>query len=526
MMTFLWRIFDPQRTHSIFLIEIKEVLLILCKVSSIQHLTSEMFALVCNQNRCISLPRLQLLLAIFIKFLVEIGEESAYGSHNIPEIMNQCHSLYPGVLGIDEYQFQCLWSGKQTRFLIYANLLALVKRMNDTEKLIHKTQCFGCHTERIIGIRFKCKKCTLKDDRCYCDSEISENDKLSYTLCPIRCSKNKSQYCGGVDAMSYYVMNGKRVGNFPKIINRTETSLTIEWDYIRRKHGITEYTIKADILKTYAKESFYSPPEFVVASDQDRYEISNLHPGTEYNITLTAKCGAEVCDSVSIKDETLIENTHIHVSLGLVSERFDIVRIRYGPASHDHDTVEDFQNFKFADFEEGQNSIIALSVACVILAYDAQSSSRTLDFRSELNKIIDNLDRSQRYPRNAIRLNVNTILADGEFGEVVSGTLYTDSGAIESQVHVISDDMEKKSQYTFLQDFQNLIRVMPHEKFVNFLGVSASPDWFYLLFENKHTSLKNFLLDSRNNLVLHEGVILQIIYDISSAMEYLEKIIR
>lgn len=246
--------------------------------------------------------------------------------------------------------------------------------------------------------------------------------------------------------------------------------MTIEWDYIRRKHGITEYTIKADILKTYAKESFYSPPEFVVASDQDRYEISNLHPGTEYNITLTAKCGAEVCDSVSIKDETLIgipdpeplpleiinetkttktvrieptynnngpitsyrivvekldqqlnqkfdenllgsyyqsiddgtnyyiaaekqftnaselfiigdgktyngfhnpplpENTHIHVSLGLVSERFDIVRIRYGPASHDHDTVEDFQNFKFADFEEGQNSIIALSVACVILA--------------------------------------------------------------------------------------------------------------------------------------------------------------
>lgn len=53
----------------------------------------------------------------------------------------------------------------------------------------------------------------LKDDRCYCDSEISENDKLSYTLCPIRCSKNKSQYCGGVDAMSYYVMNGKRFGS-------------------------------------------------------------------------------------------------------------------------------------------------------------------------------------------------------------------------------------------------------------------------------------------------------------------------
>lgn len=98
----------------------------------------------------------------------------------------------------------------------------------------------------------------------------------------------------------------KIIPDFPKIQNRTETSFTIEWEYIRKKLRITKYTIKAEILKTYASQSFYDPPEFVVASGQDRYEITNLHPGTEYNITLIAKCGEDICDTVSIIDETLI----------------------------------------------------------------------------------------------------------------------------------------------------------------------------------------------------------------------------
>lgn len=35
----------------------------------------------------------------------------------------------------------------------------LIKRIEDTEKLIHLNVCASCHTDKITGIRFKCRKC-------------------------------------------------------------------------------------------------------------------------------------------------------------------------------------------------------------------------------------------------------------------------------------------------------------------------------------------------------------------------------
>lgn len=134
------------------------------------------------------------------------------------------------------------------------------------------------------------------------------------------------------------------------------------------------------------------------------------------------------------------------------------------------------------------------------------------------------MDKSRRYPRTSIRLEVNNIVACGDFGEIISGKLYTDSCTIDTNVHVISDDMDNKTQVFFLQEFQNLIKVMSHDKFIYFLGISASPDCFYLLFEKSDisVSLKQVLLNNRKKVILHEVQILQIVYDLSLAMEYLE----
>ncbi|KAL5274860.1 hypothetical protein ACFFRR_001101 [Megaselia abdita] len=73
--------------------------------------------------------------------------------------MEKCCKLYSGVFGIEERQFKCLWFGKNTRCIIYTNLLALVMRMNDSEKLIHTKKCASCQINRIEGIRFDCMKC-------------------------------------------------------------------------------------------------------------------------------------------------------------------------------------------------------------------------------------------------------------------------------------------------------------------------------------------------------------------------------
>ncbi|XP_068158970.1 dystrotelin [Drosophila tropicalis] len=156
---FFWNIYDPQRRHSISLLEIKITFLLLCKVYISDLLIADFFALLADaktQNQ-VSRYAFELMLATLSKLLSYVGESKAYGSHNLNEMMEQCFMHRNS--GLTEQQFHHIWTQRQTRFLIYANLLALIKRMEDTEHLIHTNSCYGCRKEHIIGIRFKCQVC-------------------------------------------------------------------------------------------------------------------------------------------------------------------------------------------------------------------------------------------------------------------------------------------------------------------------------------------------------------------------------
>ncbi|XP_016953003.1 dystrophin-1 [Drosophila biarmipes] len=160
---FFWNVYDPQRRHSISLLEIKITFIMLCKLYSSDHLVGDFFALLADpKSQIISRYAFEQLLATLSKLLSYLGEAKAYGAHNIPLVMEQSFARCPhGVGGLAEPQFHKLWTGAgvQTRFLIYGNLLALVKRIEDTEHLIHSNSCAGCRKEHIVGIRFRCQVC-------------------------------------------------------------------------------------------------------------------------------------------------------------------------------------------------------------------------------------------------------------------------------------------------------------------------------------------------------------------------------
>ncbi|XP_055840872.1 dystrobrevin alpha [Episyrphus balteatus] len=156
---FFWNIFDPHRRHSISPIEIKVTFLLLCKIHSSEQLVDEFFQLVRDKSDYVTKYSLKYLLLILSKIMTYLEEGTAYGEHNVPTVLDQCFSRCQNIKGINQYQFHCLWSTSQTRFLIYANLIALVKRIEDTEKLIHNNVCASCHSDKIIGIRFKCQTC-------------------------------------------------------------------------------------------------------------------------------------------------------------------------------------------------------------------------------------------------------------------------------------------------------------------------------------------------------------------------------
>ncbi|XP_023170080.1 dystrotelin isoform X2 [Drosophila hydei] len=158
---FFWNIYDPQRRHSISLLEIKVTFLLLCKLYSSEHMVGDFYSLLVDaKSQCVSRYAFEQLLHTLSKLLSYLGETKAYGPHNLQPMLEQSFARCPhGLAGLSEQQFHNLWSHTQTRFLIYGNLLALIKRIEDTEHLIHSNQCAGCRLEHIIGIRFKCQVC-------------------------------------------------------------------------------------------------------------------------------------------------------------------------------------------------------------------------------------------------------------------------------------------------------------------------------------------------------------------------------
>lgn len=511
----------------------------------------------------------------------------------------------------------------------------------------------------------------LSGEKCFCDNIAIESEKYDTKLCNVRCSDTKSQYCGGIDAHSYYTTNIEGPPDNLKISNTTENSIIITWDPTTKEEKVTELIIKATVIHSFTKYPFFPQPEFIVQSSEDRFEMTDLHPATKYNISVTAICEKYVCGSHNLSATTevgipdpvpdepiilnrtdsmifinikpyvnnngpvtsflvivqkldsaltqpfdedllggygraqedgtlyyiageldykntsqifavgdngtyggywnapLVKDAHIHISLGVLSTLNGKSKIRYAIASHDQHEPNEFQ---YANFEPGKESVMALTIICIVFAIflalsiviymylrhetarlerlpsDTHEltlqgpmvevendgfvgeSARKGTFKEQLNTLVENVDNTQRLPRNAIRMNIDDIIADGRFGEVITGKLYTSTEAHDCQVHIISDDMNQETQSQFLKDFENIIRLMPHEKFLHFYGITASVDWFYLIFENSKSTLKRRLVESRippaNQTTtfssFSEEFILQWIYEVAMAMEYLE----
>lgn len=146
-------------------------------------------------------------------------------------------------------------------------------------------------------------------------------------------------------------------------------------------------------------------------------------------------------------------------------------------------------------------------------------------FQQQLDEMIAQVDSSKQFPRNTLSLDVNSIIATGQFGDVIKGKLNGES----CQVHVISEDMEPLDQSQFLQEFGAIKRLSKHHQILNFYGICQTADWLYLLFEDASITLKKVLVESRTPpnvnpqrfTAFSEQKILSIVGDIGAAMEYL-----
>lgn len=114
--------------------------------------------LVADHNRCVSRIRFETMIRTLSKILSYLGEDDNFPA--IPNIVHRCFEPCHGIVGLNEYQFNCLWKSENIDFGKYSNIIRLACSMKESRHVLHENvKCVACSTNPIQGLRFKCQRC-------------------------------------------------------------------------------------------------------------------------------------------------------------------------------------------------------------------------------------------------------------------------------------------------------------------------------------------------------------------------------
>lgn len=207
---FRFTCFRRHRTIPISLLEFKQLMLIMCNTQTFEQMILEEFLIVADHNRCVNRFRFESLLKVISKVFLFLGESVHYGWHLVTNWVQQCFQqvnwmngtsastiliiIYaflflpakqcPGIIGLDEYQFTCLWQNQAIHFANYSNVLALVQRIKESQNILHDVQCVACKAAPITGIRFKCQQCRKLSlcFECFCKGYTNARHEISHRM--------------------------------------------------------------------------------------------------------------------------------------------------------------------------------------------------------------------------------------------------------------------------------------------------------------------------------------------------------
>lgn len=136
---------------------------------------------------------------------------------------------------------------------------------------------------------FPFRYAVLDGNACLCTNTITE-PAIHLTECDRPCAENHKEFCGGGYAQSYYDTNMKGVGppRNVQIVDKTDTSMFIEWFAPEQLNSLTRYNIRANILKKFGSNDVSALPQWTVENTNSKieYELSDLNPGNYIRRTL------------------------------------------------------------------------------------------------------------------------------------------------------------------------------------------------------------------------------------------------
>lgn len=170
--------------------ELKLAMMVLSELptdNTYHAIIDEHFAVAKDHNNCITRNRFEVFINIVGKMLAILGEPLYFERLVVQEIIQESFAQYPGNIGMNQYQFMNLWTSHQnTKFSLYTNLFLLLIRFKKSEFVLHRnSQCAGCSTFPIAGLRFKCQKCKGMSlcFKCFSTGYQTRKHTLAHRMC-------------------------------------------------------------------------------------------------------------------------------------------------------------------------------------------------------------------------------------------------------------------------------------------------------------------------------------------------------
>ena len=145
------------------------------------------------------------------------------------------------------------------------------------------------------------------DDRCSCENKLKENEE-ERSKCDRKCPNGEEDVdCGGVGTESIYETGSNVAGavrNF-SVQEVTEDKINVTFDPpVRNGTELSGFDIKTIVVSTYSNSPWALRNQtWKVQKSAHKFDLSNLHPATEYRIFITSK-NADVDGGVAMIEAT------------------------------------------------------------------------------------------------------------------------------------------------------------------------------------------------------------------------------
>ncbi|XP_053662298.1 putative inactive tyrosine-protein kinase Wsck [Anopheles marshallii] len=182
----------------------------------------------------------------------------------------------------------------------------------------------------------------LSGQRCSCTNTI-QTRIIEDRECDLKCGKQPDENCGGVNAQAVYETGVDVAGPVRNLRidgEQKEDTVAIRWDLpVDDGVIIDEFEIVAEVTRTYASFRIY-PVRWSVHNVSTGFELSNLQPGTEYNITVVSVSPKGSGGRASITGSTEIGRPDPEPEEPIILRRFEsTIQIKIPRATNDNGPV-------------------------------------------------------------------------------------------------------------------------------------------------------------------------------------------